>query len=112
MAESLCEITLRFMLSAVSDLSGAHMNNVNDHQNDEEGTIYGSNVELYDIAFDWDLTDEVTWLLTRLGDKCETVLEPGCGSGRMVKAFAERGVSITGIDISAQAVAFARSRNW
>jgi len=72
--------------------------------------LYGNNVELYDIAFDWDLADEVKWLLARLGKDCKTILEPGCGSGRMLKAFAERGVTITGFDISEEAIAYAQSR--
>lgn len=73
-------------------------------------TLYGSNVELYDIAFDWNLTDEVNWLLALLGKDCKSILEPGCGSGRMLKAIAERGVAITGLDISKDAIAYAKSR--
>jgi SAM-dependent methyltransferase len=73
-------------------------------------TLYDEDVELYDIAFDWDVGDEVTWLLERLGAECRSVLEPGSGSGRMLEAFARRGVEIVGIDISASMVEFARER--
>jgi SAM-dependent methyltransferase len=72
-------------------------------------TLYDDHVELYDIAFDWDVGDEVAWLLERL-DHCQPVLEPGCGSGRMLEAFARRGVEIVGIDLSPGMVEFARRR--
>jgi SAM-dependent methyltransferase len=73
-------------------------------------TLYEDNVELYDIAFDWDVADEVTWLLERLGPECRSVLEPGCGSGRMLEAFARRGVEIVGLDLSEAMIDFARRR--
>ena len=66
--------------------------------------------ELYDIAFSWDTSEEVEWLLERLGSDCAPVLEPACGSGRMLAAFAERGVEAIGIDISPSMVALARER--
>ena len=61
--------------------------------------LYLEEAELYDIAFDWDVTEEVGWLFERLGCP-RTVLEPGCGSGRMLEAFARLGVKVTGIDAS------------
>ena len=73
-------------------------------------TLYDENVELYDIAFDWDVSDEVDWLLERFGRDCSSVLEPGCGSGRMLEAFARRGIEIVGSDRSSAMVAFARRR--
>jgi SAM-dependent methyltransferase len=72
--------------------------------------IYTDDAELYDIAFDWDISDEVDWLLERLGPDCRTVLEPGCGSGRMLEALAERGREVTGIDLSEQMLELARVR--
>jgi SAM-dependent methyltransferase len=72
--------------------------------------LYADDAELYDIAFDWDISDEVTWLLERLGPDCRTVLEPGCGSGRMLEPFARRGIEITGIDNSPAMLALARRR--
>lgn len=50
--------------------------------------LYTDDAELYDIAFDWDVGGEVEWLLERLGPGCGSVFEPGCGSGRMLDAFA------------------------
>ena len=49
--------------------------------------LYTDEVELYDIAFTWDLEDEVSWLLERFGPSCMTVLEPGSGTGRMLEAL-------------------------
>jgi SAM-dependent methyltransferase len=70
--------------------------------------LYAEDAELYDIAFDWDIEDEVTWVLGRLG--ATSVLEPGCGPGRMLEAIARRGVDVYGIDLSTQMVALARER--
>ena len=72
--------------------------------------IYTNDAELYDIAFDWDITDEVDWLLERLDPDCRSVLEPGCGSGRMLEALAGRGLDVTGIDLSEPMLELARRR--
>jgi SAM-dependent methyltransferase len=76
----------------------------------QEPTLYRSNVELYDIAFDWDINDEVDWLLNRLGSKCHAILEPGCGSGRMLKVFAQKGIEVVGLDSSTEAISLAQKR--
>jgi SAM-dependent methyltransferase len=65
--------------------------------------------ELYDIAFDWDLSDEAAWLIQRLGLECRNVIEPGCGSGRMLAALAARGLEPVGIDTSEGMLALARA---
>ena len=72
--------------------------------------LYTDEVELYDIAFTWDLEDEVSWLLERFGPSCMTVLEPGSGTGRMLEALALRGLAPCGIDSSPAMVAFSRAR--
>jgi SAM-dependent methyltransferase len=72
--------------------------------------LYTDDAELYDLAFDWDITDEVEWLLDLLGPACRSVLEPGCGGGRVLEAFAKRGLEVTGIDSSSRMVALARER--
>jgi cyclopropane fatty-acyl-phospholipid synthase-like methyltransferase len=69
--------------------------------------IYTEEAELYDIAFDWDLSEEAAWLVQRLG---RSVLEPGCGSGRMLAALAAHGVEAVGIDTSEEMLALARAR--
>ena len=46
----------------------------------KEATLYHSNVELYDIAFDWDINSEITWLIE--GFRKEAFLQFGfnlCG---------------------------------
>jgi hypothetical protein len=50
--------------------------------------LYTDDADLYDIAFDWDLSAEVESLVDRLGPGCRSIFEPGCGSGRMLDAFA------------------------
>jgi SAM-dependent methyltransferase len=72
--------------------------------------LYEAEAEIYDIAFDWDVTDEVRWLLERLGPACRSVLEPGCGSGRMLAALAREGVDAVGVDLSPAMVRLAERR--
>ena len=70
--------------------------------------LYLHEAELYDIAFDWDIDGEADWLAARLGGR--SLLEPGCGRGRMLAALADRGFDVTGFDISEPMVALARRR--
>ena len=71
--------------------------------------IYSDEVEMYDIAFGWDLSGEADWLVERLGSAL-SVLEPGCGSGRMLAELAARGLEVVGLDSSEAMVALARAR--
>jgi SAM-dependent methyltransferase len=71
--------------------------------------LYTDDAELYDILFDWDVEEEVDWLVERL-DRPASVFEPGCGSGRMLESFARRGVEVVGIDLSPQMVELAHRR--
>jgi SAM-dependent methyltransferase len=71
--------------------------------------LYTADAEIYDIAFDWDVSPEVDWLVGLLG-RPASVLEPGCGSGRMLVAFADRGIDVAGIDRSTEMLALARRR--
>jgi SAM-dependent methyltransferase len=72
--------------------------------------LYTTLADLYDTVFEWDIEEEADWLVARLGDGCRTVLEPGCGSGRMFAALERRGLAVTGIDLSPAMVARARAR--
>jgi SAM-dependent methyltransferase len=72
--------------------------------------IYSDEAELYDIAFGWDVSEEAAWLVERLGPECRSVLEPGCGSGRMLEALAAHGLEVVGLDISESMLALARAR--
>ena len=71
--------------------------------------LYERHAELYHRAFDWDIEDEVDWLVARLGPDCRSVLEPGCGSGRVLEALARRGLEAVGIDSSPAMVELARA---
>ena len=72
--------------------------------------LYERHADLYELAFNWDIADEVEWLVDRLGPQCRKVLEPGCGSGRMLEALAARGLHVVGLDRSPAMVALARAR--
>ena len=72
--------------------------------------LYERHAVLYDRAFSWDIEDEVDWLLARLGRDCRRVLEPGCGSGRVLEALARRGLDVVGLDRSSAMVGLARVR--
>lgn len=75
-----------------------------------EYEIYGKRADLYDIAFSWDIEEEVDWLLDRLGRDSTRILEPACGSGRMFPPFARRGVQVVGVEISEGMIDRARRR--
>jgi SAM-dependent methyltransferase len=70
--------------------------------------LYEDDAELYDIAFDWDISAEADWLVERL--EAASVLEPGCGGGRMLEALADRGCQVVGIDRSPRMVEISRRR--
>ena len=73
-------------------------------------SLYHDLAHLYDVAFSWDITDEVDWLLARLGSEAKTILEPACGSGRMFPAFVRRGVEVVGLEMSETMIARAHKR--
>jgi SAM-dependent methyltransferase len=72
--------------------------------------LYDDHAALYALAFDWDVEEEATWLLARLGHGCRSVLEPGCGPGRHLAALARRGLEVVGLDVSPAMVELARRR--
>jgi SAM-dependent methyltransferase len=70
----------------------------------------------YDIAFSWSLSKEAGFLIRALKyhgnrGKLEKILEPACGTGRMLREFAGNGVPGTGYDISIPCVDYAIKRN-
>jgi SAM-dependent methyltransferase len=71
--------------------------------------LYAEEADLYDIAFDWDVAEEVVWLLERLAG-ARRVLEPGCGTGRILAELAARGVDAVGFDLSPSMMALADRR--
>jgi SAM-dependent methyltransferase len=72
--------------------------------------LYDDHADIYDLAFDWDVSEDVVWLHARLGSGCRSVLEPGCGSGRIVEALAQRGLEVVGLDRSPRMIEIARTR--
>lgn len=68
----------------------------------------------YDMVFDEDTEREVNFLievLKRYGaTKGKRVLEPACGSGRLLAGMTQRGYSVTGFDLSEGMLSFARNR--
>ena len=58
--------------------------------------------EIYDIAFSWDLTEEIRFFNrvfeTQVPFSVKRVLEPACGTGRMLRALAGGGFKVTGYD--------------
>lgn len=71
---------------------------------------YNEHAHLYDIAFSWDIENEVDWLIERLGRDARRVLEPACGSGRMMPPFARRGIEIVGLETSSRMIELAINR--
>lgn len=72
-------------------------------------SLYEDHAWLYDLAFAWDLSDEVDLLLDRLGG-VERVLEVACGSGRYLPELIARGVTPIGLDRSTVMLDRARRR--
>lgn len=72
----------------------------------------------YDIVFDTDTRKEADFLgaiaarhgLGRAFARGARVLEPACGSGRLVEELAARGQRVTGFDASASMLRYARER--
>jgi SAM-dependent methyltransferase len=72
------------------------------------------NARYYDIVFDMGTEQEADFLEAAFREHGESsgrrVLEPACGSGRLVVAMAERGWLVTGFDASPGMLRFARER--
>jgi len=71
--------------------------------------LYTTHADLYDAAFDWDVGDQVTAIAGFSGLSAGRVLEPMCGSGRLLRGFAAAGFTTVGIDQSAQMLVLARA---
>ena len=70
--------------------------------------------EIYDVAFGWDLALELDFLescwAAHVEGPVRRLLEPACGTGRLLEALALRGYDILGYDLSPEMVAFASRR--
>ena len=72
--------------------------------------VYTTWADLYDAAFDWNVRALVVTIGGLAGVATGRVLEPMCGSGRMLRAFAKEGYATVGVDSSAEMLALARAR--
>lgn len=68
----------------------------------------------WDLAFDEDTILEADFLQAAAAryqtGKLQSVFEPGCGGGRLLKELAGRGLTVFGVDQSRASVEFAQSR--
>lgn len=80
----------------------------------EHNQIYQQAV-YYDIIFDRDVSREVDFLLAvfreQTGRDATSVLDIACGPGYHARAFAQRGLRATGLDLRPEMVAFARDKD-
>ena len=69
--------------------------------------------EIYDVATGWKLDLEIEFLervFSRHAGVVKRVLEPCCGTARLLRALAEQGYDVAGYDLSPAMTAFARER--
>ncbi|MFY9253680.1 MAG: class I SAM-dependent methyltransferase [Fuerstiella sp.] len=70
--------------------------------------------QYWDMAFGEDTLLEADFIEAAATKYCNfpvrTMYEPGCGGGRLVVELAKRGYSVTGVDQSSAAVAFAKTQ--
>ena len=71
--------------------------------------LYTTHASLYDAAFDWAVEDEVGAISGLSGLESGRVLEPMCGSGRLLRGFAAAGFETVGVDASAEMLALAEA---
>ena len=74
------------------------------------GELYTTFAALYDAAFDWDVEDQVSAITGLSGVTEGRVLEPMCGSGRLLRAFAAAGFEAVGVDLSREMLAIAEAK--
>lgn len=68
-----------------------------------------SNPEEYDAENAWDIADDFYLeLATEIGGP---VLDAGCGTGRLTRAIAAAGLDVTGFDLSAEMLGWARKQS-
>lgn len=70
--------------------------------------------QYWDLAFSEDTSSEADFVAAAAAKYCDfevrTLLEPGCGGGRLVTELGRRGFEVQGWDLSENSVAFANSK--
>lgn len=70
--------------------------------------------EVYDLVSPWPIDHEVAGIARVVRDKLgrapRSLLDPACGSGRVLEAFARFGMACAGLDLSRAMVEFCRGR--
>ncbi len=68
----------------------------------------------YDLVFGADCAAEVKFILAcgeqYMSKPVQRLLEPACGTGRLLHAFAKRGYQVGGLDLNPRAVEFCNAR--
>ena len=75
-----------------------------------EGRTYGNISELYDkarVSYPQELINDI---IDFSGLKAGKVLDLGCGTGQATLLFAERGFSVTGLDVSDNMIEVAKKK--
>ena len=69
--------------------------------------------EIYDIAFSWNLSEEIRFFKrvfeTHVPFSVKHILEPACGTGRMLRALAGAGFRVTGYDDNPAMMQYAKA---
>jgi len=80
---------------------------------DPGGLLY-HRPEIYDVAFGWNLSPEIEFLESLFARHVDgpvaRLLEPCCGPGRLLEAFAGRGLEVVGYDRSEEMAVYAAAR--
>lgn len=71
--------------------------------------LYTTFAALYDAAFNWSVSGQVSYIAGLSGLERGRVLEPMCGSGRLLRGFADAGFDTVGVDSSPQMLALAKT---
>ncbi len=71
--------------------------------------MYDLIARYYDL-FHSDLTEDIGFVLTLAGQSGDSVLELGCGTGRILIPLARAGLTVTGLDSSEPMLALAREK--
>ena len=68
--------------------------------------------KIYDVAFSWDLTAEIDFFnrvfVIHVPFEVRRILEPACGTGRLMRTLPAHGFRVTGYDINPAMLRYAR----